>query len=113
MGQFEQTCEDLRSFFPADPAGSCQSIPNTAPTAGDVRITGTAKDGELLTGNYIYTDLDGDLQGATTFRWFRNAVAIQGATNQRYTLTTDDVGFTIFFEVTPHAQSGPFSGKPR
>ncbi|NIA28972.1 MAG: hypothetical protein GWP06_03555, partial [Actinobacteria bacterium] len=51
---------------------------NTAPTATDVNITGTAEVGQVLTGNYTYNDADGDLEGTSTFRWLRDDVAISG-----------------------------------
>ena len=86
-----------------------------APTAFNVHITGTAKVRELLTGNYEYVDLQGDLEGRTTFRWSRGnnkgqSVFITDATKQTYTLTPDDVGFWIFFRVVPRAKTGRAGG---
>src|ERR1051325_8545026 len=43
--------------------------PNVAPVASAVSISGTAQFNQLLTGNYTYSDADGDAQGASTFRW--------------------------------------------
>src|SRR6185369_405582 len=42
--------------------------PNVAPVASAVSISGTAQFNQLLTGNYTYSDADGDAQGASTFR---------------------------------------------
>ena len=83
---------------------------NTAPTASDVLITGTLEVGEVLTGNYTYTDADGDFEGTTTFRWLRDGIEIAGATFQTYTLTVDDEGANISFEVTPVATNGVLLG---
>ena len=88
------------------PVGSA----NTAPTATDVSITGTAEVGQDLTGNYTYNDADGDLEGTSTFRWLRDDSEIIGATLQNYTLVSADEGAMIIFEVTPVAQTGVTPG---
>ncbi len=83
---------------------------NEAPTASSVNITdangGDAVVGDSLTGNYIYADAEDDAEGASIFRWFRNGEVIGGATASTYTLTLDDIGQSIIFEVTPVAISG-------
>jgi hypothetical protein len=66
--------------------------------------------GQVLTGSYTYADAEGDLEGASTFRWLRDNVAIAGATAQSYGLVAADEGALIRFEVTPVAQSGPSPG---
>ena len=85
---------------------------NTAPTATSVTATGPAEVGFQLSGGYTYNDADGDLEGASTFRWLRNGSPIGGATGQNYTLVNADVGANIRFEVTPVAQSGVSPGNP-
>ena len=82
----------------------------TPPTASSVFISGAPQVGQVLTGNYTYADAEGDLQGASTFRWLRDNVAIAGATAQSYALVAADEGALIRFEVTPVAQSGPSPG---
>ncbi|MDQ3773538.1 MAG: hypothetical protein M3461_03750 [Pseudomonadota bacterium] len=85
------------------------------PTAGDVSISGTPEVSQVLTGNYTYNDAEGDLEGASTFRWFRHTdlgnfflvLPIDGATAKTYTLVAADQGALISFQVTPVAQSGP------
>ena len=83
---------------------------NTAPTASNVTIAGTAQVGQLLTGNYTYADADGDLEGTSTYRWLRNGASISGATAKTYTLVAADQGALIRFEVTPVAATGASPG---
>jgi hypothetical protein len=85
-------------------------VNNSAPTASAVSISGNNVVGAILTGNYSYSDVDGDLEGTSTFRWLRDGVAISGATNQSYTLVSADSGASITFEVTPVAASGTITG---
>ena len=86
---------------------------NSAPTASAVSITdtngGSAVVGDSLTGNYTYADIDGDLEGTSTFKWLRAGSPIPGATNTTYTLVAADSGLSITFEVTPVAQTGTAS----
>jgi len=83
--------------------------PNVAPVASAVSISGTAEFNQLLTGNYTYSDADGDAEGASTFRWLRNGTTVVG-TNQTYTTVSADVGQTLTFEVTPVALTGVSPG---
>ncbi len=83
---------------------------NTAPVASSVLITGNLEVGELLTGNYVYTDADGDLEGVSLYRWLRDGVTIRGATAQTYTLVVSDESTTISFEVTPVSLTGVLVG---
>ncbi len=91
-------------------------LPENPPVANDVSVSGGRVEGETLTGNYTYFDLNDDQEGATTFRWLRADTAngtysaISGATSQTYTLTADDVGKYIRFEVTPIATKAPTTG---
>jgi len=86
--------------------------PNTAPTATNVHITGTAVVDQLLTGNYTYFDAEGDSEGTSTFRWLRDDSPISGATSQTYQLVAADENTMIKFEVTPVAQTGESPGTP-
>ncbi len=86
------------------------TLPNAAPTASDVIITGTPNINQVLTGSYIYNDAEGDTENGTTFRWLRNDVEISGETSSTYTTTPADVGTFIKFEVTPAASSGVSPG---
>jgi hypothetical protein len=84
----------------------------TAPTASTVIMVGTAQVGQILTGYYTYADANNDPQGASTFRWLRNGVAIAGASASTYTLVAADQGKAISFEVTPVAMVAPTTGTP-
>ena len=84
--------------------------PTTPPTASSVFISGAPQVGEVLTGSYTYADTEGDLEGASTFRWLRARTPIAGATAQTYTLVVADQGTMVSFEVTPVARSGPSPG---
>lgn len=82
---------------------------NDAPTAASVSFTGTLLYDRALTGTYTYNDMENDLENGTTFQWYRsdealgtNKTAINGATLPTYTLTNDDQGKFISFEVTPN-----------
>jgi uncharacterized repeat protein (TIGR01451 family) len=85
-------------------------VPNVPPTASNVLISGTPQVGQVLTGSYTYADAEGDLQGASIFRWLRDNVAIAGATARSYALVAADEGTLISFEITPVALSGPSPG---
>ncbi|HPA53539.1 MAG TPA: GLUG motif-containing protein [Bacillota bacterium] len=86
-----------------------------APTATNVAISGSLKAGQTLTGGYTYYDADGDAESGSVYQWYiadddngTNAAAIDGATNNTYTLLSTDVGFYVRFAVTP--SDGSVSG---
>ena len=90
---------------------------NHVPVASSVYISGANTIGSTLTGNYSYTDNEGDLEGTSTFRWWRADTASQigialigGATAQTYVITTSDYNKYIFFEVVPVALTGNTPG---
>ena len=87
---------------------------NRKPVATPTGILGSPfQVGTILTAQYSFTDLDGDLEGSSTFRWFRDGVVIPGATSVNYQLTAADAGFLIKFEVTPVSATGnPNTGDP-
>ena len=79
---------------------------NSAPYATSVAIIGVPALGNTLTGTYQFNDPDGDSQGTSIFRWYRDNVTIAGETNNTLLLTNDDVGSRIHFEVTPVSLTG-------
>jgi hypothetical protein len=85
---------------------------NQPPAATNVSISGDPTVRSVLTGNYVYTDAENDLEGASTFRWLRDGVAITGATSRTYTVVVADVETALRFEVTPVAASGATPGTP-
>ncbi|WP_410495216.1 S-layer homology domain-containing protein [Cellulosilyticum sp. ST5] len=93
------------------------ALAQVAPTAAVQPITGTLQVGETLTGHYIYSDVNGDEQGASTYKWYRadsasglNKTVIAGANATTYVLTSGDAGKYICFEVTPVATTGIAQG---
>ena len=82
---------------------------------GDALYNSTPNPDQMttLTGEYTYDDADGDAEGATTFQWYRSLAsdgtgltAIGGATAKRYTLTSGDIGYYLYFAVTPVDANG-------
>ncbi|MGB5338085.1 MAG: hypothetical protein WBO06_03210, partial [Gammaproteobacteria bacterium] len=94
--------------------GSGGGTTNKAPAASGITITdgngGSAEIGDMLTGDYNYTDAEGDAEGPTSFRWMRGGVPIPGATTPMYTPVAADAGQAISFEVTPAAATGTSPG---
>jgi uncharacterized repeat protein (TIGR02543 family) len=96
-----------------------KDIPNHAPEARNVAITGAAEIGKTVTGSYTYFDLESDPEGESIFAWYRadNAsgsgeTRIEGAEQMSYKLTLEDAGKFIAFEVTPVAEEGILIGIP-
>lgn len=94
-----------------------QPVVQTPPTASAVTVSGTAKVGEALTGSYAYSDEESDLEGVSTFKWYRatdnsgtGKTEIAGANAKAYTLQAADLGKYISFEVTPVAATGTKAG---
>jgi len=91
--------------------------PNLAPVASNVSFSGTMEVGETLTGSYTYADNESDLEGTSTFQWYRadddlgtGQAAISGATLITYELVEADDAKYISFEVTPVAATGTSPG---
>ena len=87
---------------------------NNAPMASSVNITDingySAVVGDTLTGDYTYEDVESDVEGISTFRWFANGGVISDAIISSYTLEPDDSGKIITFEVIPVAVTGTMTG---
>jgi hypothetical protein len=84
--------------------------PEASPTASNVTITGTAKVGQTLTGDYLYDDANGDLEENSIYKWYADGVEISGANQTTYLLTSSEEGKKIKFEVTPVAETGETTG---
>lgn len=80
--------------------------PGAKPTADPVTMTGKAIVGQTLTGEYVFADEDGDLEGATTFEWHRSGTVIENATKKTYELTSTDLNQDIQFCVAPVSLTG-------
>ncbi len=84
-----------------------------APIAENVAVTGTTALGDVLRGEYTYSDPEGSLEGTSTFRWLRDGVVIPGETAITYSITEADLGTSIGIEITPIALEGtPLAGLP-
>ena len=70
---------------------------NNAPT-GSVTISGTPTEDQVLTASNTLADADG--MGAVSYQWYRDGVAIGGATGATYTLGDADVSATITVEAS-------------
>lgn len=92
------------------------TVVNSAPNVNHLNIIdnngGIVLADDTLTGYYIFNDVDGDSEGTSIFRWFRNGITIGGATTSTYTIGSDDNGQLISFEVTPIAITGTTTGTP-
>lgn len=108
--RFEVTPVAASGASPGIAVSATLSIQNSPPSATNVAIAGNPTVGNTLTGSYTYSDIDGDVEGATSFQWFRGTTAISGATASSYTVVAADSGQTLRFEVTPRAQTGVLSG---
>ncbi len=93
-------------------------VTNEAPVAtmGVISGPGTFNVNDVLTGNYDYSDAEGDIEDNSLYEWWRspdsdilNAEEI-GDTGISYKITLSDTGKYIFFKVTPIAKSGNISG---
>lgn len=77
------------------------------PYATNVAISGLLVEGQVLTGSWLYGDIDGDPESGSTYQWYTATSAagagktvISGATSITYTLS-GNVGDYIGFGVTP------------
>jgi hypothetical protein len=100
-----------------NPYLSSFAVVNSAPAATSVTNTGVLEFDSTLYGNYVFTDINGDTDSGSTFRWFRsdsatgvNKTVIPGATGKTYQLTAADITRYISFEVTP--SDGSSQGTP-
>lgn len=89
---------------------------NLVPTVSDVSITGLPNITVQLTGSYTYTDTEDDAD-ASTYQWYTatddsgaEAIAIDGATELTYTLTTNELGKYVRFGVLAASDTGTSPG---
>ena len=89
---------------------------NEPPQASTVHVTGVAQVGNTLTGNYDYSDHENDLEGMSSYKWYRSDTALSEKTlvgsSRIYTLTAQDQGKYMWFEVEPMASAGTLKGLP-
>lgn len=83
------------------------SVVGNKPEAKDVKITGETTVEKILTGQYIYSDSDGDVEDISELQWLRDGAPIPEAKNkEKYTIQSSDQGHSLSFTVTPKAK-GP------
>ena len=89
---------------------------DSGPDATSISISGNAVVGQTLTGSYVYSDLESDPEGTSTFKWYRggnNAITpISGQTSLSYTIQPQDEGKVLYFEVTAVASTGTAIKRP-
>lgn len=92
------------------------SSPDVPPSVSKVSFSGKMFIGEVLSGTYVYSDNEGDLEGNSVYGWFKadddsgtNVTVISGASGKDYVLTQEDSGF-IAFGVIPVALTGNPTG---
>lgn len=103
----------------SDPAGPVgDTVGPQAPEARQVQIIGTPAAGSVLTGDYIYYDINEDAEEGSTFRWLISDslegtyTAIENATEKTFTVPAELLGKYIKFEVTPQSSVEPKTGTP-
>jgi prepilin-type N-terminal cleavage/methylation domain-containing protein len=87
---------------------------NSKPVASNVTI---ARSGNTLTGDYDYSDADGDYEGLSKFQWYNgksydgsDKEKLAGATSKTFSASNAYNNTYFFFEVTPRAQTGILEG---
>jgi hypothetical protein len=106
---------DFEVLVTPTPESAVSAVP-VAPMATNVLITGVSAVDYTLTGNYSYSDANGDAESGTTFRWLIASsaggpyTAISGATSQTYVIQAGDLNRYIRFEVTPRNAVTPTTG---
>ncbi|WP_421977987.1 BspA family leucine-rich repeat surface protein [Roseivirga seohaensis] len=76
---------------------------NQAPSViFDATGTGGAEVGKEITAIYEYSDPEDDPESGTTFQWYLDNVAIEGATSVSYMPTIDDLGSELKVKITPN-----------
>ena len=81
-----------------------ETVPDTAPTATGVSVSPAAPRGtDSISCGYTYADVDGDTEGASTFKWFVGGVEVGGVTSSSTTpgALSASTGDEIDCEVTP------------
>lgn len=91
-------------------------VTNDPPVATINPVTGSLNVGGLLTGNYVYSDAEGDIQGGSTYQWSSSPVSggifnpIAGETGTGHIITMSEQGYYFKFSVTPRAATGTVTG---
>lgn len=82
-------------------------LTNVAPVASNVNISGVLAKDSVLTGNYTYSDSNGDAETGTSYKWYASSdtsstqTLISGAVTQTFTPTFNEVSKYVKFVIVP------------
>ncbi len=83
---------------------------NNEPIATNVSVSGVPVIRQMISGSYDFSDIDGNNEGASSYRWGRmignQFQPIANATEISYSIAEADQGYQLAFEVTPVDQHG-------
>ncbi len=85
---------------------------NDPPVASPLAITGSKNVNDALTGNYIYSDTEGDTESGSLYKWYSSPSfsgtynEIPGETGRAHVIRMDEQGMWFRFGVVPKALTG-------
>ena len=91
-------------------------IKSSPPIAKNVFISGQTEAQKVLTGNYTFYDPNGDFEAMSKYRWLLcdslsgTYTPITNANSKTFTLTENETGKYIKFEVQPVSSKYPYTG---
>lgn len=115
---FEVTPQSVSGTTPGVTVRSSRfAVLNQAPSASQVSIKGSFRIGQVLQGEYIYSDLENDAEATSAYNWYRannsagsGKTQIIGANTKNYVVQSTDMNKYISFEVIPVASAGSLIG---
>lgn len=78
------------------------------PKAENVKITGTLKAGNTVTGSYTYSHIHSYPENGSTYEWYVDGKKVGDSIT--YKITSSDAGKNIVFTVTPRTTTEPSEG---
>lgn len=84
---------------------------NVPPVATNVQLMGAPVVFQNLLGSYVFSDGDGNTEGDSIRKWYRKLgdgtpQLINGANEDGYSITEEDLGYQIAYEITPVDEHG-------
>lgn len=80
-----------------------------APKISDLKFTGSTSSGKSVGADYKFTDVNGDKEGASLFKWYINGSLV--SEKQSCTIPSNTKG-TLELQVTPVSENYPYTGEP-
>tara|TARA_R110000796_G_scaffold252640_2_gene389880 strand:- start:127983 stop:143453 length:15471 start_codon:yes stop_codon:yes gene_type:complete len=74
---------------------------NTPPSITNIQLSGIPQIGQEITASYTFNDSDDDTESGSTFQWYADDVAINGAISINFTPTANQLGLALKVEITP------------